>query len=449
ENHLMLKYLTEKYIEKGILISVSIDDNCIGLLVINNYDFGENVILEDLLLLKLLGSTLANIFAKQDYEDKYRKQQNLDSLGLLAGGLAHDFNNILTIILGNISLISRSLENTNTSLDKFINSTRLAVSRAKDITKQLLTFSKGGAPIKKITSIEELVVDTTNFHLHGSKVKAEFNIQKGLWLTEIDKNQMSQVISNLVVNATQAMPNGGKISISIENALTNYQHGEMISKNNKFNKITISDTGTGISEEYMDKIFDPYFTTKPMGNGLGLAMVFSIVNKHDGFISVDSIEGVGTKFELYIPAVEIDIKDTVVEKVSNIKEKTKGNILFMDDEDPIRFIIESMLITLGFTAVTVPDGEALIKEYLKSIKLNQKFDLVIMDLIIPGAMGGKETMERLLEIDPDVVALVSSGYSNDPLISNYRDYGFKGVINKPFDLDDLQAIITKIFKYNL
>jgi signal transduction histidine kinase/CheY-like chemotaxis protein len=380
------------------------------------------------------------ISERQHMEEELLKIQKLDSVGVLAGGIAHDFNNILTGILGNIS-VAIMHTTPKSEISQILTNAEKAALHAKDLTMQLLTFSKGGAPLRTSASITDLIKDSTNFMLRGSNVKCEFSLPDELWPVEIDEGQMSQVINNLIINADQAMPGGGNIEISAINVII--RPGDIIPlKKGKYVKVSVKDHGKGITKRNLTKIFDPYFTTKKSGSGLGLSVAYSIVKKHEGYITVMSGPGKGTTFYIYIPAS----REKIPEK-RTLKESLyvgKRNILVMDDEKMVREILSTMLMKLGCEVVCVKDGAEAIIKYKQSKKTGKPFDVVIMDLTIPGGMGGRETIKKLFEIDPEVKAIVSSGYSNDPIMSHYQAYGFSSVIAKPYRIAELSKILRDV-----
>ncbi|GEM_PF-145632 len=373
-------------------------------------------------------------------EKEHFKSQKLESIGILAGGIAHDFNNILTAIIGNITLAKLEVSPEN-ELHHRLTEAEKASERAQDLTRQLLTFSKGGAPVKKSASIAQIIEEASSFSLRGSNVKGKYNLPKDLYAVEVDAGQISQVFNNLIINAVQAMPDGGKIEVRAENV----EVSEATSVPLRFGKyvvITMTDTGIGIKPEHIRKIFDPYFTTKKKGNGLGLATTYSIIKNHDGHISVDSVPGEGTTFTIYLPA-SIS-KPVEMRKADVIRVGGGGKILVMDDEEAIRKITGITLEKMGFKVEFAVDGSEAIVKYGMAIQQGEKFDAVIMDLTIPGGMGGKETIERLRELDPDLKAIVSSGYSNDPIMADYARYGFAGMVIKPYKATDLAAVVSEV-----
>jgi len=381
-----------------------------------------------------------DITERKKRDEEFIRACKLKSLSTLAGGIAHDFNNLLTGILGNAS-IARTFVNPGDKLHKIMTDLENTSLRAKDLTQQLLTFAKGGAPVKKTVSIAKLLRDSATLVLSGSNVKCDFAIAKGLWPVEVDEGQIAQVIHNLIINAKQAMPDGGTIQVSAENFALSAENNPFI-KNGKYVKITVKDTGVGIPEEHLPKIFDPYFTTKEEGSGLGLATAYSIIKNHAGYIMAESAAGVGTTFYIHLPASkkEIDRVEAVEEKLVSGKEK----ILVMDDDDIVRDVAGKMLTKLGYEVDFARDGSEAIELYKKSKNSGRPFGVVIIDLTIPGGMGGRETMQKLLEIDPYVKAIVSSGYSDDAVMSNYTNYNFKGVIAKPYRIEELSRTVHSV-----
>ena len=385
---------------------------------------------------------LTDITRRKKMEEELLKAQKIESMGVLAGGIAHDFNNILAGILGNISLAK--LEGAKgEKLNGFLEGAEVATARAQALTQQLLTFSKGGWPIKKTTSISEVIIETSRFALRGSKVGCDFRMLDGLWPVEVDVGQFSQVIHNLILNADQAMPEGGTIQICAEN-ISLKALDTLPLPPGRYVKISIHDQGVGIPKEHTHKIFDPYFTTKQKGSGLGLATAYSIIKKHGGHIAVDSKQSEGTSFYIYLPASSKEISSKKEEEQRLFTGK--GKILFMDDEQMIREIAGQMLRKLGYEVEFARDGEEAIKLYSKAKESRETFDAVIMDLTVPGGMGGKKAIQRLKEIDPKVKAIVSSGYFNDPVMSDFREYGFRGVFAKPYKIEDLSRVLHEVLK---
>jgi PAS domain S-box-containing protein len=381
-----------------------------------------------------------DISQRKKMEQELLKSEKLESLGFLAGGIAHDFNNILAAVMGYISLAKFQVDQKDQVILK-LNEAEKAISRAKDLTMQLLTFSKGGAPMKIPASITELVRDTMDFSLSGSKVKCKYQVQGRPWNIEIDEGQISQVIQNLIINAEQAMPSGGTIEITIKNTKITEKY-ELPLKEGKFVLISIRDEGTGIPQDHIDKVFDPFFTTKQKGSGLGLSTAYSIVKNHNGLITVDSELGKGTTFYIYLPA-------TTKRLAKNREENKKilvghGKILLMDDETMILKSISELLQQMGYTVETAKNGTEAINLYIDAQRVHQSFDLVILDLIIPGGMSGAQTVKELKRIDPKVKVVVSSGYSTDPVMANFRKYGFVGALSKPFKPKELSSLLHEL-----
>ncbi len=376
-------------------------------------------------------------------EDEKLKAGKLASLGLLAGGIAHDFNNILATLLALLNLAKIRAAKGKDVVENIIKAEN-SVHRAAALTLQLLTFSRGGAPIRKTASIGELIKDTVNFVVSGSNVKCEFSIPEDLWPVDVDEGQMSQVINNLVINADHAMPDGGSIEVGAEN-ITIEAGGSVPLLPGRYVRIKVSDCGMGISEKDLPHLFDPYFTTKEGGYGLGLATSYSIVKKHEGLITVHSEKGKGSTFYTYLPASSGTLK-TCRKEADESSRRVPGRILLMDDEDDLRMAMPGLLEHCGYTPSIAADGYEAISMYVKAMEEDAPFDVVIMDLTIRGGMGGEEAIKRLLEIDPEVKAIVSSGYSNDKIMAEYETYGFCGVLAKPYKVDKLDDLLQEILK---
>ena len=388
----------------------------------------------------------SDVTERREIEEELFKARKLESLGILAGGIAHDFNNLLTGIMGNIALSRAKLSDDHPAAT-FLDRARKGAEQSKELTLQLLTFSKGGAPVKKLTSIAQVLMDSAVFALRGSNVRCDFDIDPDLWCAEVDTGQMSQVISNLVINADQAMPEGGSIIIRAENVLPleESDHGRRI-------RITFKDTGTGISEEDLSRIYDPYFSTKATGSGLGLATVYAIIKNHDGEIRVFSRLGHGTTFALTLPAQQVGgprqadggSLEAGEPQAETDPETEGGRILLMDDEDAIREMASAALSMFGYQSAVACDGEEMLALYRQAQESGSPFDAVIMDLTVPGGMGGKDAVRKLLELDPQALAIASSGYSEDPVMANFREYGFAGIVSKPYSLQELDGTLKEI-----
>jgi len=388
----------------------------------------------------MMASIARDITSRKRMENELLKVEKLESLGILAGGIAHDFNNILSAIMGNVSL-AKLLVKPEEKLHKYINNAEIACARARDLTQQLLTFAKGGAPVKKTSSIAQLLNETAGFALRGSNVRCEFRIAEDLWTAEVDEGQISQVIHNLVINADQAMPQGGALQVLAENTLVNGQKGIPLPEG-KYIAISVRDQGIGIPKEYITKIFDPFFTTKQKGSGLGLASCYSILVNHGGYITAASEPGAGSTFTFYLPASAEKIEHR--ESSREVHSEGKGKILIMDDEDIIRDMAQELLSGMGYEVELAGDGVEALNRYQEARASGAPVDAVIMDLTIPGGMGGEEAIQKLLVIDPEVRAIVSSGYSNNPVMADYKKYGFSGVLAKPYKITELSAVLQSV-----
>lgn len=386
--------------------------------------------------------TIRDVTERKRVEEEQQRIARLEAIEVLASGIAHDFNNILTGIIGNISLAKLYI-NTEDEVYTLLNEAERSSLLARDLTQQLLTFSKEGVLVKKKESIVKLLEDTVTFTLRGSKVASHFSFPKDLWSVEIDEGQIHQVVNNLIINAKQAMPEGGEIWIKAENVMVEDKPNLPLAEG-YYVKISIRDQGVGIPEEYLQKIFDPYFTTKEDGNGLGLATTHAIIKKHAGYITVESVVGVGSTFYLYLPAVKSS--PLVLAKREEEIHQGQGRILFMDNEEYVREAGKSMLAFLGYEVELAADGAEVISIFAKSMAIGHPFSAVIMDLTIPGGMGGQETIRELLNIDPEVKAIVSSGYGHDPIVSDYQQYGFCGRIIKPYRVHCLSEVLHKVIE---
>jgi len=383
--------------------------------------------------------TIKDITEKRRIESDMLKAQKLESLGILAGGIAHDFNNILTVILGNLS-IARTSPNLDGETKEILSDGIQATKRAQDLTKQLLTFSKGGEPVTKVIDLKTLLEESVSFAARGTSSTHKINFVQGLYNVEVDEGQINQVINNLVINADQAMPEGGEISIIGANIKIDAQSKLPLSPG-EYAYFMIEDRGIGIQEKYLDKIFDPYFTSKKKGSGLGLATSYSIIKNHHGHIAVESTIGKGARFTVYLPA-----SDKKPEKPApEVELKTgSGRVLVMDDEKVIRDVVGRMLKKLGYQPSSATDGLEAIELFQKAIDENKRFDAVILDMNIVGGMGGADTVRELKNIDPDIVAVVSSGYSDDATGVNREKNGFDGGIAKPFEMEKLGDLLHSL-----
>ncbi len=381
-----------------------------------------------------------DITAKKKMEGELLKMQKLESLGLLAGGIAHDFNNILTGIIGNLSL-AKLAAGPETALRSKLAETERACMRAKDLTQQLLTFAKGGAPIKKTLPLSGLIREAVGFTLRGSNVACRLDIADDLLPVDADEGQITQVINNLVINAQQAMPEGGALTVTAVNRDKEALSGLPL-KSGRYVSVTIRDQGPGIPPAQLEKIFDPYFTTKKTGSGLGLAVVYSIVKKHGGHIAAASEPDAGAAFTLYLPASRATGPSSAPGPDRIIPGR--GRILIMDDEQTVRFVLQEMLRYLGYDPAAAEDGAEAISTYETAMAEGAPFDAIIMDLTIPGGMGGQEAIGRLRKIDPHVRAIVSSGYANDAVVADFRQHGFSGVLSKPYQIEALSELLSTL-----
>ena len=385
-----------------------------------------------------------NVTDQHHIEEERIKTQKLESLGLLAGGIAHDFNNILTAVLGNVSMIKQSADGALPENVDLINEAEQAIVRARELTQQLLTFAKGGLPVKRPANVGQIVAEAARFAVRGSASRLEMHTAADAWAANIDSGQISQVVQNLVLNADQAMPHGGTIDVSVSNI--ELRPGNRYSlPQGCYVVVSVRDHGVGIPERNRNKIFDPYFTTKPSGNGLGLTTSFSIIKKHGGNISVNSVAGKGSEFSFLLPAMPTHVL-VEAEAGGSPAGTQHARILLMDDEEAILKISSRMLERSGFQVSISHHGQEAVMLYKEAFEHGTPFDLVILDLTIPGGMGGKETFEQLKEIDPSVKAIVSSGYSMDEIMSRHEMFGFIGIVTKPYHRDDLINAINHALK---
>ena len=396
------------------------------------------------------GRTIGVVLVFRDVTEKQRmaeqlvKVQKLESVGVLAGGIAHDFNNLLAAILGNINLALFD-DDMREGTRKLLSAAEKASIRAKGLTRQLLTFSKGGEPVKATASIADIIRDSADFVLHGSNVNCVYSLSDDLRLVDIDRDQMSQVIQNIIINAMDAMPAGGTIRIDGDNIDSPASLPASLSSADKYIKIDISDSGSGIPETMLENIFDPYFSTKEQGSGLGLAITHSIISKHGGAISVQSEPGAGTTFTIYLPAsTRQQQKKMSAEPMMTTSHKAK--IMIMDDEELIRDVTSAMLSILGHEVIPARDGKEAVKLYQQYHDAGEPIDIIIMDLTIPGGMGGKEAVREILAINPRARVIVSSGYSHDPVMAHCQEYGFVAALVKPFQLQDINDVLNQTLK---
>lgn len=393
---------------------------------------------------KALQIVARDISERLKRQEELLRAQKLESLGVLAGGIAHDFNNLLTGILGNLSMMRMDLPENHWLLDRLERSER-AVVQASGLACQLLTFSRGGEPVKKLFDLRTAIRDAVAFALRGSNVAHELVMDDDIWLLDADEGQICQVLNNLIINADQAMPDGGTLQVEAHNC--RLSRGEVPPlEPGCYVLIRVVDEGVGIDPDNINKIFDPYFTTKESGSGLGLSTLYSIVRKHNGQVLVSSRKGVGTVFRVYLPACpdKGELADLEQDVVPSAFSSGGAFVVVMDDEEAIRLLAVEMLKMLGCEVEDCLCGEELVGLYRQAVARGCKPDVVIMDLTIPGKMGGREAAARILEIDPEAKLIVSSGYSTDPVMADYRAYGFVDYLVKPYRMEELSAALNRV-----
>jgi PAS domain S-box-containing protein len=382
-----------------------------------------------------MAGTVQDVTEQRQMEAEILKAQKLESIGVLAGGIAHDFNNLLLGILGNVS-VARTYCAPGEKVAVMLDDIEKAALRTKGLTRQLLTFSRGGQPVKEIVSIEQIARDTAHMVLRGTNVACGYSFPGGLWPVEADQGQLSQALNNIILNSMQSMPDGGSVRISAENVEVT-EGAPLQLTPGRYVKTTIKDHGAGIPVKLLPKVFDPFFTTKHKASGLGLAVTYSIIKKHQGHIGIDSGAGEGTSVHVYLPASKVELAGREAEEIC----KGSGRILVMDDEELVRDVAAEMFKVLGYEAEFAVEGREAVERYIAARASGRPFDLVILDLTVPGGMGGRETIKKLLEIDPGVRAIVSSGYSKDMTMAEYRKFGFSGVIAKPYRVSEFSRAI--------
>ena len=373
-------------------------------------------------------------------EAELQKTQKLESLGNLAGGIAHDFNNILTAVIGNVFLAKKRVAG-DAEAQELLRSVEKAAQVARGLSRQLLTFARGGEPIKSVFSVSKLVHETAGFALKGSNIQVEFHDGENLHAVNADREQIAQVLTNVIINARQAMPEGGVIRISTRNADVARLNIPVLYRGACLH-IAVSDKGHGIKKEDLHRVFDPFYTTKAGGTGLGLAISFSIVKKHGGYIDIESTVGTGTTVNVYLPALDEVVPGGDTRQMAVLRGNAR--ILVMDDDSLVRTVTSRMLSSFGYTVETAPDASSAAAAFGKAIRERAPFDLVILDLTIPGGPGGKEAIGELRKLDPRIKAIACSGYSNDIVLAQYSRFGFDGAMTKPFDIEGLNAMIHNL-----
>ena len=386
-----------------------------------------------------------DITERKRAEDERLTTSKLESLGTLAGGIAHDLNNILTVISGNIGLAQLDAPTHSDNLLSYLGRAGQAAQHAARLSSQLLTFSKGGAPLKKIASVADLLQHAAEFSLHGSNLRAALEIEDHLGQAEIDGGQVEQVINALIFNAREAMSNGGCVDISAGNVQIEDKNG-MALEPGRYIKVSIADHGPGVPPETVPKIFDPYFTTKTASTGLGLAISYSIVRKHGGFLHLESNSPAGATFTFYLPAASGKVVSDPLQPNETAFHFSAKRILIMDDESAIRELTSQLLETMGYEVTAVPDGSEAIRIYERAMRKAEDFQVVILDATVRGGLGGVETIERLRNIDPEVNAIICSGYSDEAALSQFLSYGFRSALPKPFTRRELADALQKAAK---
>ncbi|MCB0166693.1 MAG: PAS domain-containing protein, partial [Anaerolineae bacterium] len=427
----------ERILQTGQIVEPSKD-----VILIAKYGREYGVATSGTPLQNLQGETMGMVLVLRDITQQLQNEQELlkasklESVGVLAGGIAHDFNNLLTALFGNIEMAKLTLPPSHDAYD-YLEATSNAMERAIGLTKQLLTFAKGGAPIKKIQDIGQLLVDTATFGMHGSKSKVEITIAPDLWPVDVDEGQLSQVINNLIINSQQAMPNGGIINLSAVNDESTGQ---------PYVKITVKDEGIGIAPENLDKIFDPYFSTKPDNSGLGLATVHSIITKHNGQITVDSRLDHGAIITILLPANPKAASPPAFNRTIGVPadQGVSARILVLDDEEAVGELLEAILTRTGYQVTLTTEGQATIAAYQEAMQQGHPYQAVILDLTIPGGIGGQDVARQILAIDHQAKLIASSGYATDPVMADYETYGFKARVAKPYRLATLQQTLQTV-----
>ena len=386
-----------------------------------------------------------DITERKRSETERLTKSKLESLGTLAGGIAHDLNNILTVISGNIGLAQIEAPAECGNLLSCLSKAGQAAQHAAHLSSQLLTFSKGGAPLKKVTAIGPLLEQSAEFSLYGSHLRADLDLEPNLCDVEVDAPQIEQVVNAVMINAREAMLHGGTVSISATNVELDDRPGSLLPRG-RYVKVSIADHGPGIPEDLTGKIFDPYFTTKPTSSGLGLAIGYSVIKKHGGLLHLESTSPEGSTFAFYLPASERKAAATTAKNPERLFHFNHQRVLVMDDEAAIRDLTSQLLSTLGYEVTAVQDGMEAVRIYESALRRGEHFQAVILDATVRGGMGGVAAIERLRGMDPQVNAIICSGYSDEAALSEFLAYGFRGALPKPFTRRELADALQRTFE---
>jgi PAS domain S-box-containing protein len=383
-----------------------------------------------------------DVTERKRIEEERLTTSKLDSLGTLAGGIAHDLNNILTVISGNIGLAQLEAPSEAGSLLSCLSKAGQAAQHAAHLSSQLLTFSKGGSPVKRVVSMSDLLAQAAEFSLYGSNLRGDIDLAADLWRAEVDAGQIEQVINSLLINAREAMPHGGTVRLSARNVILDDEEGILLPPG-RYIKVTVADRGSGVPEEVATKIFDPYFTTKPLGSGLGLAIGYSIIKRHGGLLHLENSSAEGATFVFFLPATNREPVASEARTPERSMQFHHQRILVMDDEAAIRDLTSQLLSTLGYEVTAVPDGLEAVRVYERALRKGEQYQAVILDATIRGGMGGLATMKRLRSVDPNVTAIICSGYCDEAALSEFLTYGFRSALPKPFSRRDLSDALQR------